>query len=485
MNSPIRKLSVVVFLMLASLLISTTYIQFVQADQLRERGDNRRTLLHVYSRDRGPILVEGEPIAQSEATSGDLGRIRLYPEDELYAHLTGYFSFIYGAGGGLEQVLNAELAGTADALFYRRVVDLVTGTDPQGASVELTIDPDLQQLAAEALGDRRGAIVAMDPTTGAIRALVSHPTYDPNLLSSHDLLSVEQAWADLNADPSRPMTNRAIGGDLYPPGSTFKLVVAAAALESGDYDPDSVLEAPLRYTLPGTSTSIPNFGGATCGVNDEATLAESIRTSCNTSFAWLANELGADAIAEQAEAFGFGERFEIPLPVTPSSYPSDLDDAQVALTGIGQHDVRVTPLQVAMLTSAIANDGEMMQPYLIDVIRDQDLNILSRGEPDVASSPISAQTATELTEMMTEAVATGSGSAAGIPGVSVAGKTGTAEFGTSGAAHAWFTGFIAEGDTNLVVTVVVESATDDWSGQTGGLVAAPIARQLLQAGAES
>lgn len=485
MNSPIRKLSIVIFLMLASLLVSTTYIQFVQADDLNERQDNRRTLLSVYSRDRGPILVEGEAVAESEPTSGQLSRLRTYPDGELYAHLTGYFSFTYGAGGGLEQVMNAELAGTADALFYRRIVDVITGTEPAGASVELTIDPELQELAAEALGDRRGAVVAMDPTTGAVRAMVSQPSYDPNRLASHDLTAVEETWGELNADPARPTQNRAIAGDLYPPGSTFKLIVAAAALESGDYEPDSDLEAPQRYTLPGTSTSIPNFGGATCGSNDEATLAESVRISCNTSFAWLAGELGPEAIDAQATAFGFGDRIEIPLPVTPSSYPQDIDDAQLALTGIGQHDVRVTPLQVSMVTAAIANDGELMEPYLIDVVRDQDLDVVSRTDPNVLNNPVSAETAEELTEMMTAVVESGSGQAAAVNGLTIAGKTGTAEFGTAGAAHAWFTGFIVDGDTDLVVTVVVESASDDWTGETGGQVAAPIARQLLQAGAES
>lgn len=485
MNSPIRKLSILVFLMLASLLVSTTYVQFVQADWLNERQDNRRTLLSVYSRDRGPILVDGEAIAESEPTGGSLSRIRVYPEAELYSHLTGYFSFIYGAGRGLEQARNAELAGTADALFYRRVVDVITGTEPAGASVELTIDADLQALASQALGDRRGSVVVMDPSTGEILAMVSHPTYDPNRLASHDLSAVEQAWTEMTQDAAQPMTNRAIEGNLYPPGSTFKLVVAAAALESGDYEPDSELEAPLRYTLPGTSTSIPNFGGAACGTDDVATLAESIRTSCNTSFAWLANQLGSDALAEQAEAFGFGERVEIPMSVTPSSYPADIDDAQTALTGIGQHDVRVTPLQVAMFTAAIANDGEMMEPYLIDVVRDQDLDVVSRTDPSVMNDPISAQTAGELTEMMTVVVESGTGQAAAVPGLTIAGKTGTAEYGTSGAAHAWFTGFIADGGRDLVVTVVVESASDDWTGETGGALAAPIARQLFEAGADS
>jgi peptidoglycan glycosyltransferase len=483
-NAPIRRLALVVFLMFAALLVSTTYLQFVQADELRERSDNRRTLLDIYSRDRGAILVDGAAIAQTDPTNDSLQRIRTYPQGALYSHVTGYFSFTYGAGGGLEGARNSVLSGTDDLLFYRRVVDMVTGTEPQGASLELTIDPVVQRAADEALGDRRGAVVALDPRTGAILAMASRPTYDPNLLASHRLASVEEAWADLNADPARPMLNRSIAGDLYPPGSTFKLVVAATALESGTFSPDSTLQAPLRYTLPGTSTELPNFGGAACGEDDEATLFDSVRISCNTAFAWLAGELGTEAINEQAEAFGFGQNLQVPMSVTPSRYPVDADDPQLALTGIGQYDVQVTPLQVAMVSAAIANDGVVMQPHLVGTVRDSDLDVIEETDPQQLSAAISPQTSQELTEMMVAAVEEGSGGAAALPEVTVAGKTGTAEFGDSGAAHAWFTGFAPAENPTIAVAVVVESATDDWTGETGGVVAAPIARAVLQAGAD-
>lgn len=482
MNSPIRRLAVVAFLMFTALLISTTYIQFVTADELRERPENRRTLLSTYSRDRGPILVDGQPIAQSEPTSDELRRIRVYPQGEEYAHVTGYFSFIYGADGGLEGAANGELAGTADTLFYRRLVDLVTGTEPRGASLELTLDADMQRAAAQALGDRRGAVVALDVSTGAVLAMVSHPTYDPNALASHRLGSVEQAWAELTGDPANPMVNRAIAGDTYPPGSVFKLVVTAAALESGRYNAESQLEAPLTYTLPGTSTSIPNFGGSRCGPADEVSLADALRVSCNTSYAWLANELGDDALREQAQAFGFGQSWEIPMTTTASRYPDEPDDAQTALTGIGQHDVRVTPLQIAMISAAIANEGVAMEPYLVGVVRDQDLNAVSRTTPQELGQAISSQTARELTDMMVQVVENGTGTNAAIPGIQVAGKTGTAEYSSSGAAHAWFTGFAPANNPSVAVAVVVESASQDWTGETGGSVAAPIAQAVLEAG---
>ncbi len=482
MNTPIRRLAVLVFAMFASLLFATTYIQFVQADELGDRPNNRRTLLENYSRDRGAILVDGAAIADSEQTDDELEWARNYPEGRLYSHITGYYSFIYGANQGLERSENSLLAGTDDSLFYRRLVDMVTGITPTGAALELTVDPDVQQAAEDALGDRRGAVVALDPKTGAVLALVSHPAYDPNDLSSHRLGAVQEAYEALNTDDGQPLTNRAIAGDLYPPGSVYKLVVAAAALESGQYTPDSLLEGPSRYTLPGTTTELPNFEGATCGPTDQVSLADSIRVSCNTSMAFLAGELGADALREQSSAFGFGQSVEIPMPVTPSVYPEEVDPAQLALTGIGQFEVRVTPLQVAMISAAIANQGVQMNPFLVESARDEDLDVINETNPTEFANPISQETATALRDMMVEVVDNGSGSAAAIPGVEVAGKTGTAEFGDQGAAHAWFTGFAPADDPAIAMAVVVESASGDWTGESGGRVAAPIGRAVLQAG---
>lgn len=484
MNTPIRRLAIVVFVMFTALLVSSTWIQFVQADDLRERADNRRTLMDTYSRDRGAILVDGTAVARSERSDNELRWLRVYDSPSRYAHLTGYYSFIYGAGVGLERTSNSMLAGTDDSLFYQRLADVVTGRPAAGANLELTIDPAVQQAAVDALGDRRGAAVAIDPSSGAILAMVSRPGFDPNALSSHNLAAVEQAYEQLAADPGRPLLNRAIAGDLYPPGSVFKLVTAAAALESGDYEPDTELEGPVTYTLPGTSTTLPNFQGAACDPQDRPTLAVSIQVSCNTSFAWLAGELGAEALREQAEDFGFGQSLEVPLPVTPSSYPDELNDPQLALTGIGQYDVRVTPLQVAMVAAGIANDGVVMTPYLIETVRGADLEVVDQTSPRTLSRAVSGATARELTQMMTTVVERGSGQGAQVPGVQVAGKTGTAEFGTQGGAHAWFTGFAPADDPQIAVAVVVESATDNWTGETGGVVAAPVARAMLQAGVD-
>ncbi|OLT17841.1 cell division protein FtsI [Serinicoccus sp. CUA-874] len=484
MNTPIRRLALVVFAMFTALLISTTWIQFVQAEDLREHPGNRRTLIDNYSRDRGAILVDGTPIATSEPTDDELEWLRQYDQAQRYAHVTGYYSFTYGAGLGLERAEDPVLAGTDDSLFYQRLSDVVTGTPASGASLELTIDPDVQAAAAEALGDRRGAAVALDPATGEILAMVSRPSYDPNALASHQLAAVDEAYTSLSEDPAEPLVNRAIGGDLYPPGSTFKLVLAAAALESGEYSPDTELEGGLTYTLPNTETELPNFGGAACDPEGRPTLAESVQVSCNTSFAWLAGELGADSVREQAEAFGFGQPLEVPMSVTPSIYPDEMDDAQLALTGIGQFEVRETPLQVAMISAAIANGGVTMTPYLVEEVRGSDLEVIERNEPRTRSRAVSQESAEQLTEMMTQVVERGSGQSAALPDIQVAGKTGTAEFGESGAAHAWFTGFAPADDPQIAVAVVVESATDNWVGETGGLVAAPVARAMLEAGVQ-
>ena len=484
MNTPIRRLALVVFAMFTALLLSSTWVQFVQADDLRDRPGNRRTLIDTYSRDRGAILVDGTAVARSEPVDDELEWLRVYDSPNRYSHLTGYYSFTYGAGQGLERARNTVLAGTADSLFYQRLVDVVTGRPATGASLELTIDPAIQDAAAKALGDRSGAAVALDPGTGAILAMVSRPSYDPNALSSHNLTAVDEAYQALDADPGQPLVNRAIAGDLYPPGSTFKLVTAAAALESGEFTPDTELEGPLSYTLPGTQTQLPNFAGAACDPEGRPTLQESVQVSCNTAFAWLAGELGADALREQAQAFGFEQPLQVPMAVSPSTYPEQLDDAQLALTGIGQYDVRVTPLQVAMISAAIANDGVVMTPYVVDTVRDGDLDVLEQTDPRTLGRAVAGTTAEALTEMMKLVVERGSGQAARVPGLEVAGKTGTAEFGTSGAAHAWFTGFAPADDPQIAIAVVVESATDNWTGETGGIVAAPVARAMLEAGVD-
>ena len=319
MNEPIRRVSMIVALLFCSLLISTTWIQFVSANGLDNRPGNRRTLLDSYSRERGAILVGGSPIAKSVPTKDDLKYVRTYPSGKLYSQVTGYYSFTYGAGGGLELAEDALLSGQSDKLFYRRVVDMVTGKVPSGANIELTINAKVQKAADKALGNQRGAVVALDPRTGAILAMVSHPQYDPTRLSGHNLDAVATEWKALNADPNQPMVNRAIAGNLYPPGSTFKLITAAAALSSGSFTEESRIPGPATLDLPLSTINLPTDDHRPCGTNNKTTLTHALEISCNTAFGWLGLNLGGDALRAQAAKFGFGDSLRVPMRVTPSA----------------------------------------------------------------------------------------------------------------------------------------------------------------------
>jgi penicillin-binding protein A len=480
-NAPIRRLSGVVALLFCALLVSSTAIQFFQAKSLQERPGNRRTLLADYARERGQILVGGTPVAKSVPTNDELKWLRTYPQGELYSHVTGYYSFTYGAGGGLEGAGNDLLSGSSDKLFYRRVTDILTGKEQTGASLELTINPAAQKAAEHGLGDQRGAVVALDPSNGEILALVSHPAYDPSVLSSHDTKKVQTAWERLNGDKGRPMVNRAIGGDLYPPGSTFKVLTAAAALESGKFTEESQIPGPATLDLPQTAVNLPNDDHRPCGPGNKTSLKHALVVSCNTAFGWLGMELGADALRSQAAKFGFGDKLEIPMSVTPSKVPDQLNEPQTAQAAIGQYDVRVTPLQMAMVSAAVANNGVVMQPHLVKRVVSSDLEVIDQPDPVQLSQAVSPDTAAALTRMMEGVVTSGTGTAAQIPGVDVAGKTGTAEHGKGLAPHAWFISFAPAQGAKVAVAVVVEDGGKLGNEAFGGKVAAPIAKSVMQA----
>jgi peptidoglycan glycosyltransferase len=476
-NKPLRHVWLVVGVLFVLLFGSTTYFQVIDAKSLNANSHNYRTVYAQYDRHRGPIVVGGEPIAESHATDDAYGYQRTYDPGSLYAPITGYYSVQYGFSG-LEKSLNDTLSGESDALFYQRLTDTISGRDPQGATVELTIDPDAQKAAANALQGRRGAAVALDPETGKVLALVSAPSYDPNELASHSAKKTEAAWSRLNEDSDRPLSNRAIAGDLYPPGSTFKLIVASAALDSGDYTKDTKIPGPGSFRLPDTQNTMynhPNRGNTACGADDSSTLSEALQQSCNTSFAKLGIELGQDKVRKKAEEFGFGDRLEIPLSVTPSTMGDDLNDAQLATSSIGQYEDRVTPLQMAMVASAMDNDGKVMTPQLVDEVRTRDQSVISSFSAEQYSQPLSASNAAQMREMMVSTVEDGTGTAAKIDGVEVGGKTGTAEWGDGRTPHSWFVGYADSGDKKVAVAVVVEE------GGYGSDVAAPIARDVMKA----
>ncbi len=480
MNTPIRRVATFVAGLFSLLLISTTLIQFWFAQDLNARPDNRRTLLASFAQERGQILVGGEAVARSVPSDDEFRFQREYPQGPAFAHVTGYYSF-YGTGVGVERAENALLSGRSDKLFYRRVSDLFTGRKRTGASLELTINPAVQQAAISAMGGQHGAAVALDPRTGAILALVSDPSFDPNVFASHDLKSVAEASDRLNADPSRPLVNRAIGGDLYPPGSTFKVVTAAMALSSGKYQPTSMVPGPASLPLPGTTIALDNDSKAPCGPNNQTTLSNALVVSCNTTFASLGMELGADALRTQAQKFGFGDTIEIPMRTTPSSIPADLNAPQTAQSAIGQYEVRVTPLQMAMVAAGVANDGVVMRPYLVADVLGSDLSRIETASPQKLSQAVSPEVAHDLRDMMVGVVQGGTGTAAQIPGVAVAGKTGTAQHAPGAAPHAWFIAFAPAQDPKIAVAVVVENGGRLGNEAFGGTVAAPIARAMIQA----
>ena len=480
MNSPLRRLGVVIAVMFASLLISSTWVSFVDAGSLNAQPTNSRTLYKNFGRDRGPLLVDGKPIAESKPVGDKYKYLRTYPGGQLYADLTGFYSVVYGTTG-LEGTENGLLSGTADQLFYRRLGDLITGRQPTGASVELTIDAAAQQAAWDGLGNRLGAVVALNPRTGDILAMVSRPSFDPDRLAGHDGAAVRRARSQLLNDDAEPLVNRAVAGDLYAPGSTFKLATSAAALSSGDYTPDSELDGPAVLDLPQTTVGLRNDEGGACGPNGKVTLADALKVSCNTAFGSLGLKLGQDAVREQAAKFGFGQKLAVPLGVTPSTFPADLNPPQLAQSSIGQFDVRVTPLQIAMVSAGIANGGVVMRPNLIRKVQTADAKLVEQPRPEELSRAVSADVADKLTAMMELVVQSGTGTRAQIGGVRVAGKTGTAQQGDGQSPDAWFTSFAPADDPPVAVAVVVEDGGGLGDAAYGGTLAAPIAKAVMQA----
>jgi peptidoglycan glycosyltransferase len=311
--------------------------------------------------------------------------------------------------------------------------------------------------------------------------MVTSPSYDTNLLASHDTDEVNTLYEALDADPAHPLFNRAIGGDLNPPGSTFKLVVASAALASGRYTPESTVPNPGSYQLPQSSTVIFNASGGACGSGDTVTIAEALRLSCNIPFAELAVELGDAAIREEAEKYGFNAAFSMPLESTPSSYPRGLDEPQTALTGFGQGQVTATPLQMAMVSAGIANEGVVMNPRMVDQVIGADLSVQQTVEDTEYGSALSAELAAQMVSMMVANVSDGAASGATIDGVDVGGKTGTAENGADRPYTLWFTGFAPAANPEVAVAVVVEDGGGEGQSGSGNTIAAPIAKKVMEA----
>jgi len=473
-NRQIRMLALVLGVLLAALLVNLSFQQVVLAKATKDRPGNSRVLLAEYDRERGPMLVQSAQVAKSVTTEDTLKYLRVYPEGPAYAPATGFYSMVYGATG-LERAENSVLSGSGPQFIVDRLGQLFGGREVQGGVVSLTINPAAQQAAFDGMAGKVGSVTAIDPRTGAILALVQSPSFDPNRLSSHDPTEISAYYTELENDPEQPLLNRPLVS-LQPPGSTFKLVTSAAALAAG-YEPSTELPGPAEYPLPGSSSSIPNAWGGACGADNTVTLERSLAISCNTSFAYLGNQLGNDALNAQAEKFGFNSSFDIPLTAATSRYPTGLDKAQTAQSAIGQFNVASTSLQMAMVGASIANRGVTMRPYLVADTRSSDLQVLSTTAPEEFATAMTPTNATKLLGMMESVVNQGTGVAAQIPGVRVGGKTGTAETGDGRQDVSWFVGVAPLADPRVAVAVTIERSD---SGDSG-IEAMTVAKQVMEA----
>lgn len=490
MNRPIQRVSYAVIAIIVLLLANATYVQVFKADALRNDPRNARVLFDEYARQRGLIVAaDGTVLAQSVPSGNRFKYQREYPANpNAFAPVTGFYSLRYGADRGLEAAEGPFLSGSDDRLFTQRFVDMFSGRDPRGGNVLTTVDPKVQLAAFNALrngqcdGACRGAVVALEPSTGKILAMVSTPSYDPNSLATQDFDAAERSWNELTREdvPSR-LTNRAIN-ELYPPGSTFKVVTTATALNAG-LQPDTRLTAAATYPLPDSATTLPNNNGEPCpgATGGSVSLTQAFEYSCNTAFAQLVTEkLPGDPFSEfqnTAMRFGVGEDPDgIPMRVAKSTLGDlDGDKAALAQSSIGERSVRVTALQNAVNAATVANGGVRMRPYLVDKLQTADLRTVSTTSPSAVNRPLSAEEADTLTEMMIQSERQTYRSQSGI-----ASKTGTTDPNQSGSAYAWYIAFAPSSSPRIAVAVVVENGNQG-SESYGGVIAAPIGRAVLNA----
>ncbi|GGR67598.1 penicillin-binding protein [Streptomyces aureoverticillatus] len=481
MTKYIRRAAAFCALLLVALLVNATRVQVVDSGTYDDNPANRRKAITRFDQPRGDILVDGRPVTGSRDTGEQLRHERTYRNGPLYAPVTGFASQVYGTTF-LEHAEDDVLSGTDPMLAPLPLWNDITRTQNPGGEVVTTIKAAVQQAAYAGLGGKKGAVAALDPATGKILALVSTPSYDPERLSGTGT-AVTDAWAELNADPDKPMLNRALS-QTYPPGSTFKVVTAAAALDAGQIDDlDAPTDSPDPYTLPGTSTSLANEveGCADAG------LRYAFQWSCNTVFAKLGVDTGRDALAGTAKKFGFDTSgLKIPSPVAPSTFDTSTDDAQLALSAIGQYDTRATPLQMAMVSAAVAGGGSVKAPHLVDRTTTDDGDTVRSSGTETLRQAMNPGTAVRLRELMTDVVEKGTGTNAAIDGVTVGGKTGTAQhgIGNTGTPYAWFIAWAqkpGDAEPSVAVAVVVEDAAADRSDISGGGSAAPIAKAVMEA----
>jgi peptidoglycan glycosyltransferase len=482
MTNSLRRLAAVVLLGFAVLAIAATYIQAVAGPGYRDDPRNLRGALARSGRERGGLITsDGVVIAVSESDPADpLSFRRSYPAGDLYAHIAGYSTLLFG-DTQLEAAEATLLSSGRDATISGLLTALAGG-DLRPRGLRLTLVDRMQRVAAAALEGQAGAVVVLDPATGAILAMVSNPGFDPNTLTGRTAASAGNA---LDEDPALPLLNRATS-ESYPPGSTFKVVTTAAALEAGVAGPETRFTDPEALELPGSTATISNFDGKVCLDGDTVTLAQAFTRSCNTIFGQLGMDVAAADLVATAEAFGFNMEIPLELDVLASRIPPATDFSNdlpaLAQTAIGQRDLQATPLQMALVAAAIANGGEVMTPHLIAEVFDADGEVEATTKPEVWRRAVSPATAAVLTDLMERVVTGGTGTRAAVPGFRIAGKTGTAEI-PEASPHAWFIGFgpvePMPGVTPIAIAVLVESGGAAGENATGGAVAAPIARRVF------
>ncbi|MGI9022856.1 MAG: peptidoglycan D,D-transpeptidase FtsI family protein [Acidimicrobiales bacterium] len=479
MNRQIRGLGLGLAVLFVALFLQLNWLQVVDADNLNDHPGNTRSVVRDFSQPRGAIQTsDGVVLAMSTPTDDQFERQRTYPEGSLFAHLTGYFSFTYGTEG-VERTYNDALSGRDQKFNLDRLGDILLEKE-NTANVTLSVSKRLQEVAASALGERNGAVVALEPRTGAVLAMVDYPSYDPNPLAGHNQASVRDDWTALNADPSRPLLPRAYR-ERYFPGSVFKVVTASAGLATGTATVDEpVYPFVSEIDLPQTDQPLRNFGGSTCG----GPLPEALRKSCNTSFAQLGLDLGAEKLEAGTKAFGFttAPPIDLPFAVTSTFPPTSLlarDKPALAKSAIGQQDVAATPLQMAMVAAGIANDGVVMTPHVMAEIRDSEGRVVETYQPEPWTTAVPPDVANTVRDMMVGVVEGGTGVAAQIPGVAVAGKTGTAQTGRD-TSHVWFIAFAPAENPTIAVAVMMEDQPNV-NEATGGVLAAPIAKTVIEA----
>lgn len=481
MNKPIRVVALGSFGLFVALLLNVTWLQYFRAGELDSDSRNRRVTETAFSRERGAILAGKQVIASSVPSDGKYAFQRTYPKPYEYAPITGAFTLF--SQSGVERSQNALLSGDDDRLFVNRLLDILSNAEPKGGNVHTTIIPAAQDAAwngLRALGANvQGAVVAIDPATGAILANVSTPTFDPNKMANHDAGAALKYATGLEKDDADPLINRGIGTTL-PPGSTFKLVTAAAAIEDLGLTADSMVDAGFSFKLPLSSTSVGNEGGGNCG-GDRITLSRALEVSCNVAFLKLADRLGNDKLRAISEKLGFNDTQLLDLPGQARSlYPADMDRPQTALSGIGQASVTATPLQMALVTGAIANDGVLMRPYVVDEVTAPNLDVLKETDLEDLGRAMKASTAEELTRMMVNTVNRGTAGNAAIIGEEVAGKTGTAQSTKDRPPYAWFVSFAPANNPKVAVAVLVQSSDTDRPEIAGGRLGAPIAKAVME-----